>query len=148
MTQAQKRTAEVTWEGNLTEGKGTITRTGSGAFSNLPVTWKARSESSDGMTSPEELISAALASCFSMAFSGALNRAGTPPARLDVTATTTFTLDDGPKVDSIDLTVRGVVDGIDQAAFAQAAEDAGQGCPVSKALSGNVKISVNAELAS
>lgn len=148
MAQAQKRTADVVWEGNLTEGNGTITKSGSGAFSNLPVTWKARSESSDGMTSPEELISAALASCFSMALSGALNRAGTPPTRLDVSATTTLTMDAGLKVDSIDLTVRGVVDGIDQAAFAKAAEDASQGCPVSTALKGNVKISVNAELAS
>lgn len=148
MAQAQKRTAEATWAGSLADGKGTITKSGSGAFSNLPVTWKARTESSDGMTSPEELIAAALASCFSMALSHSLAQAGNAPTKLDVSATTTLTMDAGPKVDSIDLTVRGAVDGIDPATFAQAAEDASKGCPVSQALSGNVKISVNAELAS
>ena len=148
MAQAQKRTADVTWEGSLADGKGTITKSGSGAFSNLPVTWKARTVSSDGMTSPEELIAAALASCFSMALSHDLAQTGNAPTKLEVSATTTLTMDAGLKVDSIDLTVRGTVDGIDQAAFAKAAEDASQGCPVSKALSGNVKISVNAELAS
>ncbi len=148
MAQAQKRTANVTWEGSLAEGQGTITNTGSGALSNLPVTWKARTQSSDGMTSPEELIAAALASCFSMALSHSLAQAGNAPTALDVTATTTLTMDAGPKVDSIDLNVRGTVEGIDQAAFAQAAEDASKGCPVSKALAGNVNINVNAELAS
>lgn len=148
MAQAQKRTADATWQGSLADGKGTITKSGSGAFSNLPVTWKARTESSDGMTSPEELIAAALASCFSMALSHSLAQAGNAPTKLDVSATTTLTMDAGPKVDSIDLNVRGTVDGIDQATFAKAAEDASQGCPVSKALSGNVKINVNAELVS
>ena len=148
MAQAQKRTADITWEGSLADGKGKITKSGSGAFSNLPITWKARTESSDGMTSPEELIAAALASCFSMALSHSLAQAGNAPTRLEVSATTTLTMDAGPKVDSIDLKVRGTVDGIDQAAFAKAAEDASQGCPVSTALKGNVKISVNAELAS
>ncbi|CAN5386565.1 OsmC family protein [soil metagenome] len=148
MAQAQKRTADATWSGSLADGKGTITKSGSGAFSNLPVTWKARTVSSEGMTSTAELIAAALASCFSMALSHSLAQAGNAPAKLEVSATTILTMDAGPKVDSIELNVRGTVDGIDQAAFAKAAEDASQGCPVSTALKGNVKISVNAELAS
>ena len=142
-----QRTASVVWEGDLMSGGGTITETGSGAFGNLPVTWKARTDSSDGMTSPEELISAALASCFSMALSGALTKGGNQPQKLEVSATTTFSLDGGAKVDSIDLDVRGTVDGIDQSAFAEAASAAGEGCPVSTALKGNVKINVNAQLA-
>lgn len=144
----QKRSADVVWEGSLVEGSGTITKSSSGAFSNLPVTWKARTENAGGMTSPEELIAAALASCFSMALSHGLAQAGHAPAKLEVSATTTLTMDAGPKVDSIDLEVRGTVDGIDQAAFKKAAQDASQGCPVSGALKGNVKINVNATLAS
>jgi len=143
-----KRRAAVVWEGDLMSGSGTITETGSGAFGNLPVTWKARTEDSDGKTSPEELISAALASCYSMAFSAGLARGGNAPKKLEVEAVTLFTLDGGPKVDSIDLTVRGTVDGMDQAAFEKAAQEAGEGCPVSKALAGNVKINVKAELVS
>src|SRR5690606_3154525 len=124
------------------------TETGSGAFSNLPVTWKARTADSEGKTSPEELISAALASCFSMAFSAGLASGGNAPTKLEVEATTTFTTEGGPKVASIDLDVRGTVDGMDQAAFEEAARAAGEGCPVSKALAGNVPINVNATLAS
>jgi lipoyl-dependent peroxiredoxin len=142
-----KRTASVVWEGDLMSGGGTITETGSGAFGNLPVTWKARTESSEGKTSPEELISAALASCFSMALSGALARGGNQPQKLEVSATTTFSLDGGAKVDSIDLDVRGTVDGMDEAAFEEAARGAGENCPVSQALKGNVSINVTAKLA-
>lgn len=142
-----QRTAKVTWDGDLMSGGGTITETGSGAFSNLPVTWKARTEDSGGKTSPEELISAAIASCFSMALSGALAKGGNAPTKLEVEATTTFSLDGGAHVESIDLNVRGTVDGIDQAAFDEAAQGAGSGCPVSKALAGNVTINVNAQLA-
>jgi lipoyl-dependent peroxiredoxin len=142
-----KRKASVVWEGDLMSGGGTITETGSGAFGNLPVSWKARTEDSEGKTSPEELISAALASCYCMALSGALAKGGNAPAKLEVTATTLFSLDSGAKVDSIDLDVRGTVDGIDQAAFEEAAKGAGEGCPVSQALKGNVTINVNAQLA-
>jgi len=141
-----QRKASVVWEGDLMSGSGTITETGSGAFGNLPVTWKARTDTSDGMTSPEELISAALASCFSMALSHGLAQAGNPASKLEVTATCTLTMDAGPKVDTIDLDVRGTVDGIDQNTFAEAASAAGEGCPVSTALKGNVKINVNAQL--
>jgi lipoyl-dependent peroxiredoxin len=142
-----QRTASVVWEGDLMSGGGTITETGSGAFGNLPVTWKARTESSEGKTSPEELIAAALASCFCMALSGGLARGGNTPSRLEVTATSNFTLDGGAKIDSFTLDVRGMVDGMDQAAFEEAAKGAGENCPVSSALKGNVKINVNAKLA-
>lgn len=143
----QKRTANVTWEGGLMDGAGTITGTGSGALSNLGVTWKARAEASEGKTSPEELISAAHASCYAMAFSAGLAGNNTPPQKLDVTATTTFRLGDGPPtISNIDLHVKGTVAGLDAAKFTELANDAGQNCPVSRALKASVPISVHAEL--
>ena len=84
------RRAEATWSGALTSGSGEVSAISSGAFSALPVTWASRTETSDGRTSPEELVAAAHASCFAMALSGALARAGTPPERLDVSAEVTF----------------------------------------------------------
>jgi osmotically inducible protein OsmC len=99
------------------------------------------------MTSPEELIAAAHASCFAMAFSAGLGRAGTPPERLEVSAEVTFDkLDAGWRVVSSHLTVRGVVPGISEADFQAAAEAAKDGCPVSQALTGNVALSVDATL--
>ncbi len=141
------RQATVVWEGNLVAGKGAVSAISSKAFTSLPVTWAARTESPDGRTSPEELIAAAHASCFSMAFSGGLARAGSPPQRLEVTATVTFDKADGGfKVVSSVLKVKGKVPGMDQAAFQKAAEAAKDGCPVSQALKGNVKLSVEATL--
>ena len=142
-----QRTASVVWEGDLMSGNGNITSTGSGAFSNLGVTWKARTADSDGLTSPEELIAAAHASCFSVAPAPAIAQAGNPASKLEVTATCTFSLDNGPKISQMDLDVRGTVDGLDQAGFEQAANGAGEGCPVSGALKGNVPINVKATLA-
>lgn len=142
-----QRTASVVWEGDLMSGGGTITETGSGAFGNLPVTWKARAEDSNGKTSPEELIAAALASCYCMALSAGLAKGGNAPSKLEVTATSNFTLDAGPKIESFTLDVKGTVDGMDQAAFEEAAKAAGEGCPVSGAMKGNVTINVNATLA-
>ena len=84
------RRAEATWSGNLATGSGAVSAMSSGAFDSLPVSWSARTEASDGLTSPEELVAAAHAACFSMALSGALGRAGTPPERLDVSAEVTF----------------------------------------------------------
>ena len=144
---AAERRAEATWTGNLATGKGTVRLASSGAATELPVTWASRTERSDGKTSPEELIAAAHAACFSMAFSNELAQAGTPPTRLDVSAVVTFAAADGGwKVASSALTVRGVVPGIDQAGFAQIAEAAKDGCPVSGALKGNVALSVDAVL--
>ena len=141
------RQASVTWEGELRSGSGVVTAATSGAFSDLPVTWGSRTEAADGRTSPEELIASAHASCFAMAFSGALTRAGIPPESLSVNATVTFDqVDGGWKVVSSALKVMGHVHGMDDAAFRQAAEAAKDGCPVSQALKGNVALSVEAEL--
>lgn len=141
------RRAEVSWSGPLTTGSGVVSAVSSGAFTELPVSWSARTESSDGKTSPEELVAAAHASCYAMAFSGGLGRAGTPPERLEVSAEVTFDkVESGWKVVSSALTVRGVVPGISREDFVAAAEAAKDGCPISQALQGNVALSVDATL--
>lgn len=146
---AAVRRAEATWSGDLTSGSGTVSAVSSGVFSDLPVSWAARTESSDGKTSPEELVAAAHAACFSMALSAGLGRAGTPPERLDVSAEVAFEKQDaGWKVASSHLTVRGVVPGMSEEEFVKAAEAARDGCPISGALKGNVALSVDAALAS
>jgi len=142
-----ERRAEVVWEGDLAHGSGTIVSTGSGAFGDLNVSWKARTEDSSGQTSPEELLAAAHASCFAMAFSNGLAQNGSPPERLDVRAVCTFEkVGDGWKVATMELDVEGRVPGIDVAAFEEAAEQAKDGCPVSGALHGNVDITVRPRL--
>ena len=141
-----ERRAEATWEGNLFQGKGRF-NVGSGAMSDQAVTWPARTERSDGKTSPEELIAAAHASCFSMALSNGLDKRGAPPERLDVEAVCTLDKVDGKlKITRMDLRVRGRVPGLDAEAFRAAAEEAKEGCPVSGALRGNVQMTVDAEL--
>ena len=141
------RTAEVTWNGALLDGSGTIDYVTSGAFTRLPVTWASRTEAADGRTSPEELLASAHAACYSMAFSAGLGRNGTPPTKLSVSATVTFDkLEAGWKVTSSALKVRGTVPGIDAARFAELAEAAKDGCPISGALKGNVALSVEATL--
>jgi len=141
------RRAEATWSGALATGAGTVTAVSSAAFSKLSVSWAARTESSNGQTSPEELLAAAHAACFSMALSGALGRASTPPDRLDVSAEVTFDkLDAGWRVVSSALTVRGWVPGSNAADFIAAAEATRDGCPISQALIGNVALSVEATL--
>jgi osmotically inducible protein OsmC len=139
------RTAHVTWSGSLMEGAGTITSVGSGAFGPLDVTWASRTEDSGGRTSPEELIAAAHAACFSMAFSHGLAQGGTPPEKLDTSATVTFV--PGTGITKIALTVRGVVPGLDEGAFVAAAEKAKEGCPVSGALAAVPEITLDAALA-
>lgn len=141
------RRAEVIWSGALIGGTGTVSAASSGAFSDLPVSWAARTEAPDGLTSPEELLAAAHASCFAMAFSGGLARAGTPPEQLTVSADVTFDkLEAGWRVVSSHLTVRGRVPGSTNEAFVSAAEAARDGCPISQALTGNVALSVDAAL--
>ena len=143
---AAVRRAEVTWKGSLLEGSGSVDEVGSGAFGPLDVTWAARSEeSSGGKTSPEELIAAAHAACFSMALSSGLAKAGNAPEQLDTSATVTFQPGEG--ITKIALTVEGLVPGIDEDAFKQAAETAKQNCPVSKALAGVPEITLDARLA-
>jgi osmotically inducible protein OsmC len=141
---AAERTAHVTWTGSLLEGSGTIERVGSGAFGPLDVTWPSRAEDSGGRTSPEELIAAAWAACFSMALSHALAQEGTPPERLSTSATVAFV--PGTGITRGALTVSAVVPGVDAAAFAAKAEGAKEGCPVSKALAGVPEIVLDARL--
>lgn len=144
---AAHRTAEVTWRGSLMDGSGTIESTGSGAISGLEVTWAARAEpEQSGRTSPEELLAAAHAACFSMALSHGLAQGGTPPQELRVKATSTFV--PGTGITQMKLDVTGRVEGIDEAGFVTAAEAARDGCPVSGALKGNVEILLDARLAS
>jgi len=144
---ATKRRAEAVWEGDLASGSGKVSASSSNAFSDLDVSWPARTEQPNGKTSPEELVAAAHASCFSMALSHGLGQAGSPPQRLQVTAEVTFDkVGDGFKVVSSTLTVRGQVPGIDAARFKEAAEAAKDGCPISQALKGNVEMSVEATL--
>ena len=139
------RTGHVTWSGSLLEGAGTITSVGSGAFGPLDVTWAARTEESSEWTSPEELLAAAHASCFSMALSHGLAQSGTPPEKLDVDATVTFV--PGTGITKSALIVRAVVPGIDEPAFLHAAEAAKEGCPVSQALASVPEITLEASLA-
>ncbi len=141
------RHADVTWSGDLTSGSGTINYVSSGAFSRLPVTWASRTEEHNGRTSPEELIAAAHASCFSMAFSARLGKNGTPPAKLDTKVVITFAKGDaGWKIATSTITVKGDVPGIDLDTFKALAEDAKDNCPVSAALKGNVDLVVDASL--
>ena len=142
---ATDRRAEVTWKGSLMEGAGTITKTRSGAIGALDVSWAARSEdATGGKTSPEELIAAAHAACFSMALSAGLAKAGTPPDELATSATVTFQPGEG--ITKIALTVEGSVPGLDEAAFVEAAEGAKENCPVSKALASVPEITLDARL--
>jgi len=142
------RRAEVFWEGDLLHGEGRLFARSSGLFDGASVTWASRSAQPDGRTSPEELLAAAHAACFAMALSAQLAKAGTPPRRLDVTASVTFdSTGDGFRVTSSALEVKAAVPGDDDEAFARAVEQAKDGCPISQAIKGNVAISVEASLA-
>lgn len=144
---AAKRTAEAVWEHDLLHGQGTVRGT-SGALPSMGVSWSARTEASGGKTSPEELLAAAHAACYSMALSAGLGRLQKPPERLDVRATATFDkVGDGWKVTTMELNVVGKVPGLSAAEFESAARSAAEGCPISGALKGNVAVSVQAKLA-
>lgn len=140
------RQAHATWSGNLTEGRGTVRAGTSGAFPELGVTWKARTEESGGLTSPEELLASAHAACFSMAFSNNLSKAGFVPDRVETTATVLFRKLDAWTVVKSTLDVRAQVRGIDEAQFQELAAGARDNCPISRALRGNVELEVNATL--
>jgi osmotically inducible protein OsmC len=143
---ATDRRAEVTWNGSLMEGSGRITSTTTGKIGEQDVSWAARSGDNAELTSPEELIAAAHAACFSMALSNGLAKQGNAPDELRTSATVTFQPGEG--ITKIALTVEGRVPGLDEDAFRQAAEDAKQNCPVSKALAGVPEITLDARLAS
>lgn len=142
---ATERKATVTWRGDLMSGSGQVDEVSSGAIGNLGVTWRARSEEPGGLTSPEELIAAAHATCFSMALSNGLAQDGHAPEQLDTSATVTFQPPEG--ITKIALTVEGRVPGMDVDAFERAAEQAKANCPVSKALASVPEITVEARLA-
>jgi osmotically inducible protein OsmC len=143
-----EKSANAKWTGTLTEGSGTFS-VESGVIADSPVSWASRTGAADGKTSPEELIAAAHAACYAMAFSYALGNAGTPADSLDVTSKVGF----GPKpgggmqVTHSHLTVTGKVPGLTQDQFQAAATEAEKGCPVSNALRNNIEITVEATLA-
>jgi len=141
---ATDRRAEVVWQGSLMEGSGTVVSTTSGKLGEQAVTWANRAEDGPDATSPEELIAAAHAACFSMALSHALAQAGSPPDELRTSATVTFQPGEG--ITRIALTVDGRVPGLDAGAFEEAARTAKESCPVSKALAGVPEISLEAKL--
>ena len=145
---AIERKAEVVWQGDLLSGSGTVTNVTSGALSNLDVSWPARTEAPGGKTSPEELIAAAHAACYAMAFSHTLAGAGHTPEQLNVSATVVFSPKSGGgfAVSDSRLVVRARVPGLDQARFAELAQQGEQGCPVSNALRNNVQIHLDATL--
>jgi osmotically inducible protein OsmC len=140
---ATTRNATTTWEGTLFEGSGRVELQSSG-LGTFDVSWPARAEEPGGKTSPEELIAAAHSSCFSMAFSNGLAKAGHAPELLETSAEVTFQPGEG--ITGIVLTVRGTVPGMSEADFLEAAEAAKVGCPVSKALTGTT-ITLDAALA-
>jgi osmotically inducible protein OsmC len=142
---ATDRTASVVWQGDLINGAGTIENVTSGALGPLDVTWASRSEEPNGRTSPEELIAAAWAACFSMALSSGLAKAETPPEKLETSVTVTFQPGEG--ITRGALTVRGTVPGLDEDGFRAAAETAKDNCPVSKALAGIPDVTLEAQLA-
>ena len=136
----------MVWDGSLARGSGALS-SGSGALGGLPVTWAARTEAPEGKTSPEELIAAAHATCFTMALALVLGEAGTPPERLATSASCVLDEVQGaPRITEVALTVRARVEALDEAAFKGAVDKAAALCPVSNALRGNVEISVDAAL--
>jgi osmotically inducible protein OsmC len=137
------RSAKAQWEGNLTEGKGSMAF-GSGAFEGQ-YSFSSRFEEGKG-TNPEELIAAAHAGCFSMAFSNQLAKAGFTPKRVATTAKVHLVKGEaGFGIPTIELETEGEVPGIDNAKFQELADAAKKGCPVSKLLTG-AEIKLNAKL--
>jgi osmotically inducible protein OsmC len=142
------RTAHTAWTGGLLDGSGTVELSSSKA-GRFDVSFPKRAaENADGTTSPEELIAAAHSACFSMTLSRLVAEAGGTPKSFDVTADVDLRPDraGGFRISGIKITVRGSVDGLDDAGFKQAAEKAKAGCPVSKALTGTT-ITLDAALA-
>jgi lipoyl-dependent peroxiredoxin len=143
---ATQRKASAIWEGDLTGGKGSVTLESSGTGS-FDVSWAARTEASGGLTSPEELVAAAHASCYAMALSHAIGEAGGTPIRLDTSATVTFgQVEGGFAVTKIELAVRGQVKDMDEQGFRKAADAAKDGCPISQLVKGNTEVTLDAAL--
>jgi lipoyl-dependent peroxiredoxin len=144
------RTARTAWNGGLMDGTGQVELTSSGVGTYDVSFPKRTADTADGTTSPEELIAAAHSSCYAMQLSGAIGKAGGTTRALDVTAEVEVEKDPagGLRIPRIKLTVRGEVEGLDEAGFLEAAESAKTGCPVSKALSGGPEITLDAALES
>ena len=142
---ATERRAQVIWRGDLMSGSGRIENVTSGAIGGLDVSWPARSEDPGGKTSPEELIAAAHATCFAMALSHGLAQGSHAPERLDTSATVSF--EPGEGITKIALTVEGRIPGLDAGAFEEAAKQAKENCPVSKALASVPETTLDAKLA-
>jgi len=139
--------ATAKWSGTLFEGSGSVTPE-SGVFGELPLTWERRTDRPEGTTSPEELIASAHAGCFSMALSNIIAKEGSEASSLVVKANVSFEVADaGPRISTIHLEVTGSVPGVDQAKFEELVGKAKVGCPVSKALAGNVDITAEGKLA-
>ena len=143
-----EKSAKAIWHGTLAEGSGTFSLRSSGIVSGSPVSWAARTGASEGETSPEELLAAAHAACYAMAFSYALGGAGTPAESLEVTSNVGFGPNPGGgmKVTHSYLVVKGKVPGLTQEQFALAAVEAEKGCPISNALRNNIEITVQGTL--
>jgi len=145
---ALTRSASAMWQGDLLSGEGTVS-SASEFLSDAPTSWKARTEDATGKTSPEELLAAAHASCFSMAFSNELSKAGFVPDRVEVTVDVTADKrEQGWTVLSSHITARGWVPNVDEETFQAMANKAKEGCPISRAISGNVELTVEATLES
>jgi lipoyl-dependent peroxiredoxin len=143
---AVERTASAEWQGDLVSGSGKVS-TQSGVVRDATIKWSSRAEAADENTSPEELIAAAHASCVLMALANGLAQAGTPAQHLESEATATFDkVGDGFRMTTMRLEIRGQVDGLDDGAFHEAAEQAKENCPVSQALSDDVEVTVEASL--
>jgi osmotically inducible protein OsmC len=144
---AQVRQATANWSGDLLSGGGAVSAVSSGVLADQAITWRARTEAAEGKTSPEELLAAAHASCYSMAISHELAQAGFPPQRVDVTVEVSADkTDSGWTVQRSAITVRASVPGADEAIFQEKAEAAKGGCPISRAISESVEITLEATL--
>ena len=142
---AATRTAKASWSGDLFTGNGTVSGTSSNVLTDQPVTWAARTEDPGGKTSPEELVAAAHASCYAMAFSNTLAPAGHVPESLEVTAAVTFV--PGTGVTKSELTVVGKVPGLSEEEFKEFAKQGEQACPISNLIRGGAEITLDAKLA-
>jgi lipoyl-dependent peroxiredoxin len=142
-----QRDAQVTWEGNVARGSGTISGA-TGAFSELPYSLATRIEKPDGKTSPEELLAAAHAACFTMSLASELSSAGSPPEHLDVRATVTLDqVEDGShRIVASELLARARVKEIDSETLERLARSASDGCPLTKLIEASATVTVNATL--
>jgi osmotically inducible protein OsmC len=149
MDMAQTRRAEANWSGDLASGSGSVTAATSGVLTDKAISWRARTESPDGDTSPEELLASAHAACYSMAVSNELSKAGFVPTRVDVAVEVDADkAERGWTVQRSRITLRANVPGIDEETFQRTAALAKDGCPISRAIAGNVELELDASLVS